>query len=158
MKATLLDSDPLFMANKASDTQGEAYSENQVLAGRESRSSLFPCSASSSPITPPPPCVSMWSQGKHTQACWILLSGLITLRCLILLFVCVCACMVDDHGGQKRALDTVELTMQVVVSQTMWMLGTALRSSTRAVCAFSEPSLQPHSSRFFLRLIESPHS
>lgn len=49
--------------------------------------------------------------------------------------VYVYARMVDNHGGQKRALDTVELKMQVVVSQTMGMLRTKLGSSTRAVCA-----------------------
>lgn len=131
VKATLVDSDPLFMANKASDTQGEASSENQILASPESHSP--PCSPAL-PLLPLPPlcmCVSLCHRVntlKHVGHCFQIFNS----------FVCVYvyARMVDDHGGQKRPLDTVELNMQVVVSQTIWMLGIKLWSSTRAVCAF----------------------
>lgn len=36
------------------------------------------------------------------------------------------------HGGQKRALDILELESQVVGSCLIWVLGTELRSLSRA--------------------------
>lgn len=39
------------------------------------------------------------------------------------------------HRGQKRALDSLELELHVVVSYQMWLLGTELVSSGRAARA-----------------------
>lgn len=44
------------------------------------------------------------------------------------MFMCVWA-----HGGQKRAQDSVGLDLQVVVSHSMWVLITELKSSSRTV-------------------------
>lgn len=35
----------------------------------------------------------------------------------------------SNHRGQKRALDPLELEIEVVASSTMWLLGTELGSS-----------------------------
>lgn len=42
----------------------------------------------------------------------------------------------DAYGGQ-RALDLLELEIQVVVSHSTWVLGSELRSSGRATDTFS---------------------
>ena len=52
------------------------------------------------------------------------------------MFVCVPLCVPDVHRDQKRALDSLELELQMVVT-TMWVLGTEPRSSTRAVSALT---------------------
>lgn len=43
---------------------------------------------------------------------------------------------VDVCGGQKRALDTPELELQVAVSFSVWVLGAELGSSVRAAPTF----------------------
>ena len=51
--------------------------------------------------------------------------------------MCVGMCMnVGTQGVQKRALDSLELELQEVVSYLTWVLVMELRSSVRAVCAF----------------------
>lgn len=46
--------------------------------------------------------------------------------------------------GQKRALDSLGLKLQAVVSRPMWVLRTELRSSPRAeVLSKAQPSCQP---------------
>lgn len=66
------------------------------------------------------------------------------------LSVCVYVCVVSAHecGAyifQKMALDLQEVKWQAVDSLSVWVLGTKLRSSIRAV-----PTLQPH---FFFFLV-----
>lgn len=44
---------------------------------------------------------------------------------------CVCVCVracAGDHGGQKRALDPLQLELHVLVSSLTCMLGTELSS------------------------------
>lgn len=55
--------------------------------------------------------------------------------CLCVCVGCVYICECSAHGEQKRTFDPVELELQVVVSHPMWVLGTRLGSSSRAVCA-----------------------
>lgn len=52
--------------------------------------------------------------------------------CLCMVIMCVCA-----QRSQKRVLDPLELHLQVVVSHTMWVLGTELGSSTVSSLASS---------------------
>lgn len=59
-------------------------------------------------------------------------------------YICVhaCAC-VGDHWGQERPFNRLEPQLEVVVSCPMWVLGTELQPSARAVCILTtEPSLQ----------------
>lgn len=41
------------------------------------------------------------------------------------------------HGGKKRALDPLELKLQVVVGNSIWFLVTELGSSAKRVCALN---------------------
>ena len=41
------------------------------------------------------------------------------------------------HGSQKRALDLLELALEVVVSHPTWVLGTRPRGSARAASALN---------------------
>lgn len=47
------------------------------------------------------------------------------------------------HGGQKRALDSLEWEIQIVVSCLMEVLGTELRVFRRAVSALNHQSPLP---------------
>ena len=50
--------------------------------------------------------------------------------------VCVCACECSTYGGQKRALNSLELELQVEARCRMWILGMELgpfASSTSAL-------------------------
>lgn len=38
------------------------------------------------------------------------------------------------YGGQKRELDPLELELYMVISQPVWVLGTKLGTSVRAIC------------------------
>ena len=54
----------------------------------------------------------------------------------VCIYVCmyVCVCMyVGNHGVRKRAMDTLQLELQTVVSCLRWVLGTRLSSSAKAV-------------------------
>lgn len=44
---------------------------------------------------------------------------------------------------QRKASDPPELTVQVVMSRPMWMWGTELSSSARAVCALKCSVISP---------------
>lgn len=58
----------------------------------------------------------------------------------IFIYVPVCLCMslcVCAQRSQKRVLDPLELHLWVVVSHTIWVLGTELRSSTVSSLAIS---------------------
>lgn len=57
--------------------------------------------------------------------------------------VCMAVCAYVSTGtqaGQKRALDTLKLESQMVVSYTMWVLGTKLTSSANAASIPDPPS------------------
>lgn len=60
--------------------------------------------------------------------------------------------------SQKRVSDPYELKLQVVVSHTVWLLGTGLGSSGRAARLLTtEPSLQPFVFVIYVRtLLYSP--
>jgi hypothetical protein len=45
----------------------------------------------------------------------------------------VCVHEWSTNGGQKRALDLLELALQAIVVCSMWVLGNGLRSSARVV-------------------------
>lgn len=47
------------------------------------------------------------------------------------------------HGGQKRALDPLELELLVVMIGPVWVLGTELRSSVKAACTLSYRAISP---------------
>jgi hypothetical protein len=47
---------------------------------------------------------------------------------------CTCTCIL---GVQKRILHPLELEIQVIVGSLMLVLGTELRSSTRAICLYT---------------------
>lgn len=59
----------------------------------------------------------------------------------ISLSLCVCvhtyATCGGIHGGKKRALDPLELKLQVVVGNSIWFLVTELGSSAKRVCALN---------------------
>lgn len=58
-------------------------------------------------------------------------------------FVCDCADVnAGACRGQKRALDSLRLALQVVVSCLMWM-GTTLKSAGKPCALNLEPSLPP---------------
>ena len=57
-------------------------------------------------------------------------------ECFACVYVCVSLCAPDTLSDQKKVLDSLELELQMVLS-TMWVLGTELRSSTRAVSALN---------------------
>lgn len=46
---------------------------------------------------------------------------------------CVCGCL----GGQKRALNPLELRLEVTVSHPMWVPGMEPQSSERAAITFN---------------------
>lgn len=46
-------------------------------------------------------------------------------------------------GGQERALDFLELGLQVTVSSLVWVLGTKLEYSARAVIALNCRAILP---------------
>ena len=51
--------------------------------------------------------------------------------------VCLVHMCVDVDGGQWRAVDALELELQEFVSHPLWVLGTRLRTSGRAVSALN---------------------
>lgn len=64
----------------------------------------------------------------------------------------MCICMSTTYvdmctgacGSQRKALDSLKLESEVVMSHQTWVLGTYLEPSGRAVCALiAELSLQP---------------
>ena len=62
--------------------------------------------------------------------------------------VCMCACVhvyigADTHRALKRAPDSLELELQVVVSHLMWVLGMESRSSARATHALKHLAISP---------------
>lgn len=68
------------------------------------------------------------------------------------MYMCVCflehtsvhPCMPSVCGGQKKALDALELELQAIMGCLMWVLGTKPRSPAKAASDFKvEPSLQP---------------
>lgn len=60
----------------------------------------------------------------------------------------------DSHEGQKRALDSLEWEIQIVVSCLMEVLGTELRFFRRAVTSpFSPPSPNPSPTLFVKGLL-----
>lgn len=87
----------------------------------------------------------------HSLWCYMLLFRdlfmfLILCTCVcVFLSVCLCTrCMPSVSGGQKKALDALELELQASMSCLMWVLGTKLKSPAKAASAFKvEPSLQP---------------
>lgn len=65
-----------------------------------------------------------------------------------------CACKRSSHGGQKRALDPLELEFKAMTSCTSWILGTQRGSSVRTLCILfliTQPSLQPPPSGLFYK-------
>ena len=69
-------------------------------------------------------------------------------------FDSVCAHACGTHSSQKRASENLESELQVVVSHQMWVLGTEIRSSVRAIinlnsrlnCSGAYPPLLSHAS------------
>lgn len=121
---------------------------------RESRSSLVP-----GPPPPPPGGVCDHRGSTLRSMLDIVIRINSDLFVCMRMHMCVCMCTHgDDPRGQKRALDAQELKLQAVVIQTVCLPGTRLRSSTKAVCALTEPSLRPTFWMAFLKLIESPLS
>ena len=63
---------------------------------------------------------------------------------LLLLCVCVCVCphiVTGAHVGQKRASESLELGLKVVVNNsTVWVLGTELRSWASAASSLNHSS------------------
>ena len=62
--------------------------------------------------------------------------------------VCMCACVhvyigADAHRALKRAPDSLELELQVVVSHLMWMLGMESGSSARATHGLKHLGISP---------------
>jgi hypothetical protein len=51
-------------------------------------------------------------------------------------------CVPGAHRGQKRALDTLNLKLQVIVSHLLWVLGTEPGSSA-SLGAFQPLALSP---------------
>jgi hypothetical protein len=71
------------------------------------------------------------------------------LRCALIflilsVFVWICACECRAQCGRKRALDSLKLELQVVVSLQLWVLGPKLRSSRKAASPINNRApLQP---------------
>ena len=69
--------------------------------------------------------------------------------CVCIMYVCMYVCMsscvyADPLDEQKRALESLELQLNVVVSCLEWVLGTKLRSSEEPqVLLMAEPPLHP---------------
>lgn len=61
---------------------------------------------------------------------------------IILIYDCVYVCLCYPHvgtlRGQKRVCDALELELQAVVSYPVWVLGTKLESSGRALRALND--------------------
>jgi hypothetical protein len=72
---------------------------------------------------------------------------LLIFKCMCFACFCVSVCHVctGAHRGQKRPSNPLELGLQALVSHPVWVLGSELGSSVRAIYALThEPSLQPH--------------
>lgn len=52
--------------------------------------------------------------------------------------VCMCTLSADVYGAEKRASHPLELELQAVVITLLWVLGTELRSSAKAICTLNQ--------------------
>lgn len=47
------------------------------------------------------------------------------------------------HRGQKRELGPLEMELQVLVRLQVWVLGSNVRPSARALCTFNQRGISP---------------
>lgn len=84
---------------------------------------------------------------------WIL-PALLFLKYIFFIYICVCLPMrvyvhqvyTDVHGGQK-ALNTLKLDLQMVVSQLMQVLGTEAWFSARTISTLNPINITPAPTR-----------
>ena len=96
----------------------------------------------------------MWFSGNFPSARFLanpIMAPSIKISLFLLSFLCVYVnvCYLFVHhihalacGDQKKALEPLELDLQITMSLLVWVLGTEPGSSKRTTNALNEPSLQ----------------